>query len=180
MTAGHCVEPNGLSFGDVVWTNWRAGVGTIGLPGHTTTYGDLALMKVGHPPATIGRIRPGHAFYSVLPGGGVEDSDRSLEAALLREIEEELGGQAVIHSLIHIDGSVPGQRQYIFLARIDAWDIGARSGPEFNDPARGQYLLQTTPLTRDAVAGLNLLPDAVAVLLAGHVRVLFAMADLRG
>ncbi|MDP4505842.1 NUDIX hydrolase [Nonomuraea turcica] len=128
---------------------------------------------------TIGRIRPGRAFYSVLPGGGVEDRDRSLEAALLREIDEELGGQAVIHSLIHIDDSVPGQRQYIFLARIDAWDIRARSGPEFNDPARGQYLLQTTPLTRDAVAGLNLLPDAVAVLLADHVRVLFAMVDLR-
>ncbi|WP_327587907.1 NUDIX domain-containing protein [Nonomuraea sp. NBC_00507] len=129
---------------------------------------------------TIGRIRPGHASYSVLPGGGVEDSDRSLEAALQREIEEELGGQAVIHSLIHIDDSVPGQRQYIFLARIDAWDIRARSGPEFNDPARGQYLLQATPLTREAVVGLNLLPDVVAVLLADHVRVLFAMADLRG
>ncbi|WP_171074623.1 NUDIX domain-containing protein [Nonomuraea basaltis] len=70
----------------------------------------------------------------LLPGGGVEDRDRSLEAALLREIDEELGGQAVIHSLLHIDDSVPEQRQYIFLARIDTWDIRTRCGPEFNDP----------------------------------------------
>ncbi|MGW0201981.1 DNRLRE domain-containing protein [Nonomuraea sp. NPDC003201] len=51
MTAGHCVDAKSFTFGDVVWTNWKKGVGTVGLPGDTTTYGDLALLKVGHPPA---------------------------------------------------------------------------------------------------------------------------------
>ncbi|MGI5292815.1 NUDIX domain-containing protein [Nonomuraea polychroma] len=128
---------------------------------------------------TIARIKPAQRPYSVLPGGGVEVHDPGLEAALLREIDEELGGQPVIHSVIHIDDSVPGQRQYIFLARISAWDLGARTGPEFSDPSRGQYVLQSTPLTRDAVVALNLKPDAVADLLAEHAHSLFAIEDLR-
>ncbi|MGW6505256.1 hypothetical protein [Nonomuraea angiospora] len=45
MTAGHCVDAKSFTFGDVVWTNWKKGVGTVGLPGDTTTYGDLALQS---------------------------------------------------------------------------------------------------------------------------------------
>ncbi|MEV5576208.1 NUDIX domain-containing protein [Spirillospora sp. NPDC052269] len=40
----------------------------------------------------IKRIKPGHAVYYVTPGGTVEDGDDSAEAALHREVREELGG----------------------------------------------------------------------------------------
>ncbi|SDH37244.1 NUDIX domain-containing protein [Nonomuraea jiangxiensis] len=40
---------------------------------------------------TIKRIKPEQMPYRVLPGGGVEDSDTSLEAALKSELREEAG-----------------------------------------------------------------------------------------
>ncbi|GAA1994340.1 NUDIX domain-containing protein [Kitasatospora viridis] len=43
----------------------------------------------------ISRIRPGIPPYQVLVGGGVEDDDADLEAALLREIHEDSIDQAL-------------------------------------------------------------------------------------
>ncbi|WP_328794509.1 NUDIX domain-containing protein [Herbidospora solisilvae] len=108
---------------------------------------------------TIKRVRPGRAPYWVLPGGGVEPEDRSLEETLLREVREELGGDAVIDSLFHVaDG------QYFYLGRIHAWDPALRTGPEFSDPARGEYLVEEIPLSR--LAEIDLKPEVVAELLA--------------
>jgi 8-oxo-dGTP pyrophosphatase MutT (NUDIX family) len=42
------------------------------------------------------RQRPDRAPYRVLPGGAVEATDPSIQAALARELREELGAQAVI------------------------------------------------------------------------------------
>ncbi len=42
----------------------------------------------------IKRTKPGQAPYWTAPGGGVEDSDASAEAALYRELAEELGAKA--------------------------------------------------------------------------------------
>jgi hypothetical protein len=42
----------------------------------------------------IRRTKPGHAPYWTAPGGGVEASDESVEAALHRELAEELGAEA--------------------------------------------------------------------------------------
>ncbi|MGH3631095.1 MAG: NUDIX domain-containing protein, partial [Sciscionella sp.] len=50
----------------------------------------------------IKRVRPGILPYWVLPGGGVEPSDASREAALHCEIHEELAGTAEIVSLLHV------------------------------------------------------------------------------
>ena len=48
----------------------------------------------------IRRDRPGRATYWVLPGGHVDPGDQSLEAALSREISEEIAGEAEITSLV--------------------------------------------------------------------------------
>jgi hypothetical protein len=44
---------------------------------------------------------------------------------------------------------------------------GDRTGPEFRDPARGQYYLHGVPLT---LAAINLKPEAVASFLLGALR----------
>ncbi|MGV9601367.1 NUDIX hydrolase [Streptosporangium sandarakinum] len=120
-----------------------------------TPAGHLLLIK---------RIRPGAAPYWVLPGGGVETDDVSLEAALHRELHEELAGTATICSLIHvIEGD---DRQHVFLARTHTWDPARRSGPEFADPARGDYVVQEVPLTAAGLAGITLVPASAARLLA--------------
>ena len=96
---------------------------------------------------TIRRIRPGEDTYWVLPGGGI-DAGEDLETALARELHEEIAATADIHSLLHIL-ELGGERQYFYLARVRAWSAspGDRSGPEFADAARGEYHLQTIPLT---------------------------------
>lgn len=130
----------------------------------------------------IKRIRLGRAPYWVLPGGGVEPDDRDLEAALHREIHEELAGQADIHSLLQI---VPlnGQNQYIYLARIHHWNFADRNGPEFTRPGQGQYFLDSIPLELSALDRINLLPPETTDLLrrtiAGGVD-LFDLPDARG
>ena len=84
----------------------------------------------------IKRVKPGQCPYWVLPGGGVDPTDSSLEDALHREIREELAGTADIHSLIQVVER-GGERQYIFLTRIRTWDFADRSGPEAS-PATDQ------------------------------------------
>ncbi len=54
------------------------------------------LVTPGGNLLTIKRDRPGVDPYRVLPGGGVEPGDTTLEAALLREIDEELAGRPAI------------------------------------------------------------------------------------
>ncbi|MFF5204909.1 NUDIX domain-containing protein [Streptosporangium sp. NPDC000396] len=126
---------------------------------------------------TIKRIRPGMAPYWVLPGGGVEPGDTDLEAALHREISEELSGNATICSLIHI--AQGEDREYFFLARIHVWDASRRNGPEFTDPTRGQYLVEEIPLTPASLARIDLKPPPIARLLTEHTAKLFRLPDLR-
>ena len=114
---------------------------------------------------TIRRERPGSAIFWVLPGGHVEPTDATLEDALQREISEELGGTAQVHSLIHVlDGT--DDRQYIYLARIDTWSFDDRGGPEFSEPGRGRYDLEAIPLTPAGLRSIDLKPDAIADLLS--------------
>lgn len=105
------------------------------------------LITPQHTMLAIKRIRPGTPAYWVLPGGGVEDSDESLEAALHREVWEEIAGRAEITGLLHTMDS-DSEQQYFYLARIEEWNFDERSGPEFTRVDRGEYLLEEIPLPR--------------------------------
>jgi ADP-ribose pyrophosphatase YjhB (NUDIX family) len=133
----------------------------------------------------IKRTRPGTAPYWVLPGGHVEPDDADHEAALHRELREELAGDAEIHSLVQVvDSEDESDRQYFYVARIHAWRFEDRSGPEFTDPdpARGSYELQQIPLTPEALASIDLKPEPTAELIRQSVAThdgLYALPDLR-
>lgn len=140
------------------------------------------LVTPGLDLLTIKRIRPGQDPYWVLPGGGVEVGE-DLEAALARELREEIAATADVHSLLYVLER-GGERQYFYLARVHSWsaDPGDRTGPEFADPARGEYRLETVPLTAEALMAMDLKPGELAKLLTGQLGSgvdLFDLPDLR-
>lgn len=53
----------------------------------------------------IKRTKPGQEPYWTAPGGDVEDSDSSIEAALYRELSEELGAEAAGASQVFLFSS---------------------------------------------------------------------------
>jgi len=74
----------------------------------------------------------------VLPGGGVEPGE-DLEAALARDLRDEIAATVGVHSLLHFLEH-DGERQYFYLARAHTClpSPGDRTGPEFTDPARSE------------------------------------------
>lgn len=129
----------------------------------------------------IRRTKPHQAIYWVLPGGSIEASDESLEAAAHREICEETGGHADLHRLVHI-ATVAGGSHAIFLGRIQQWDPALRSGPELHKPDGGLYDLEELDLDPATLSDGRLWPVPTAAWLAGILRTgadLFAVTDLR-
>ncbi|MFB7280359.1 NUDIX domain-containing protein [Streptomyces hydrogenans] len=116
----------------------------------------------------IRRTRPGVPAYWVLPGGGVESGDASREAALHREIHEEIAGKADIVRLLHTM-ETDDERQLFYLARIATWSFDDRTGPEFSAEGRGEYALEEVPLTREGLDGIDLRPEEIAHVLRGAI-----------
>ncbi|MFF4079988.1 NUDIX domain-containing protein [Streptomyces sp. NPDC001777] len=116
----------------------------------------------------IRRTRPGIPVYWVLPGGGVEPSDASREAALHREIHEEIAGKADSIRLLHTMES-GDERQLFYLARIATWSFDDRTGPEFSAEGRGEYALEEIPLTVEGIDGIGLKPEEIAHMLRGAI-----------
>ena len=112
----------------------------------------------------IRRIWPGGTPYWVLPGGHVEPGDPSLGAALIREVREEVGTEPQITGLLLVLAE-EHQRQHFYLARIQSWSEADRTGPEFDDPDRGEYRLEEIPLTAQALDAIYLEPEPIAALL---------------
>ncbi|MFJ2432800.1 NUDIX domain-containing protein [Streptomyces anulatus] len=116
----------------------------------------------------IRRTRPGIPEYWVLPGGGVEPSDESREAALHREIHEEIAGKADIIRLLYTMES-DDERQFFYLARVATWSFDDRTGPEFSAESRGEYALEEIPLTTEGLDGIGLKPEEIAHVLRGAI-----------
>jgi 8-oxo-dGTP pyrophosphatase MutT (NUDIX family) len=137
------------------------------------TASDEALM--------IKRIRPGMAPYWVLPGGHVDPGDPTLEAALAREILEELAGELEVLSLIHIE-ELDDELQFFYLGRIEHWSFADRTGPEFSEDGRGEYALDEIPLTLEALSLIDLKPAEIAAVVRAAVADgdLFSLPDLTG
>ncbi|MFR9727517.1 NUDIX hydrolase [Streptomyces sp. MS19] len=113
----------------------------------------------------IKRVRSGRPPYWVVVGGGVENTDADHEAALLREVREEIAGEAEIVRPFHQLTNPSGETEHFYLARIRTWNFENRSGPEFQRDDRGEYVLEEIPLTPDALADVNLLPAEISIAL---------------
>lgn len=110
----------------------------------------------------IKRIKPGQASYWTTPGGGVESTDVCLEAALRRELREELGAAADRFAEVFLFTAPAGAGvsvQHFFVGRLLRLRVEARSGPEFADPARGEYQLDRVAI--DELHTVELRPDAL-------------------
>ncbi|MEL5958101.1 NUDIX domain-containing protein [Streptomyces sp. CLV115] len=116
----------------------------------------------------IRRTKPEIPEYWVLPGGGVEPGDASREAALHREIHEEIAGKADIVGLLHTMES-DDERQLFYLARIATWSFDDRTGPEFSAEGRGEYALEEIPRTEEGLDGIDLKPEEIAHVLRGAI-----------
>lgn len=98
----------------------------------------------------IKRVKPDRsAPYWVAPGGGVEWTDFDLIAALERELYEELGAAAtVLATAFVLEHEKAGKQleEHFFVCLLRDFDLSKRYGPEFNDPARGEFILEFIPL----------------------------------
>ncbi|MFJ3206098.1 NUDIX domain-containing protein [Streptomyces sp. NPDC086989] len=116
----------------------------------------------------IRRTKPDIPEYWVLPGGGVEPSDESREAALHREIDEEIAGKADIIRLLHTL-ETDDERQLFYLARIATWSFEDRTGPEFSAEGRGEYKLEEIPLTAEGLDAIDLKPEEIVRVLRNGI-----------
>lgn len=105
----------------------------------------------------IKRVRPGSPPYWTTPGGKVEPADASLEAALHRELMEELGATAELFGRIHAVEPTDDHptRQHVFLARLLTMDPSLRSGPELTPG----HIVDLVSL--DRLATIDLRPPAL-------------------
>lgn len=130
--------------------------------------GELLLIK---------RIKPGQPPYWTAPGGGVENGDESIEAALHRELAEELGARAVGLSQVFLVSSRSDAGvsvQHFFVAKLLGLDESARTGPEFDDVSRGGYDLERVDLRDDALAEIDLKPPALKEFILANREALLA------
>lgn len=112
----------------------------------------------------IKRTRPGEAPYWTAPGGGVDETDPSPSAALARELGEELGATAVGYEQVFLFSSPSGDGvavQHFFVCRLTDLDPAARTGEEFQDPARGGYDVDFVDLVSGALVDVDLKPAAL-------------------
>jgi ADP-ribose pyrophosphatase YjhB (NUDIX family) len=132
--------------------------------------GQLVLIK---------RTKPGHAPYWVTPGGGIEETDGSPEAALHRELAEELGAKALVASQVFLCSSPSDAGvavQHFFVARLLEMDETRRSGPEFTDASRGGYAADRVDLLGDDLAEIDLKPGALKQFIMANREALLAEA----
>ncbi|ACY97475.1 MULTISPECIES: NUDIX domain-containing protein [Thermomonospora] len=124
--------------------------------------GDLVLLR---------RTKPGRRPYWSTPGGEIEPQDADPEAALRRELDEELGATVgPVRQVFAYTEQTLGLRYLstFYLCRLTGMDLSRRHGPEFDDPSKGVYEVDRVPCSAEAVAAIDLFPAPLAAYLRAH------------
>jgi len=124
----------------------------------------------------IKRIKPGQAPYWTTPGGGVEPTDVSLEAALRRELQEELGVEADRFAQVFLFTAPAGEGvsvQHFFACRLLRLNEDARTGQEFAEPSRGGYQLDRIRI--DELPAVDLKPEGLTEFISSNKEALRSM-----
>lgn len=118
------------------------------------------------------RRKPGREPYWNTPGGKVEPGDASPEAALRRELDEELGATVGPLRQVFAYAEQTLGLHYLstfYVCRLKEMDLSRQHGPEFADPSKGSYEVDRVPCTREAIAAINLFPAPLVNYLREHV-----------
>ena len=127
------------------------------------------------------RNKPGVPIYWATPGGHVEQTDKSIEAALKRELAEELNARVINISQVFIYSSISPTGlivEHFFVARLARMDESApRPGVEFQNPdAHGTYKIERINLHHASLESLNLQPGALKRFVIDNKDALIAIA----
>ncbi|MEW9533947.1 NUDIX domain-containing protein [Microbispora sp. NPDC049125] len=141
---------------------------------HPVRHSVRAILLDGDDVVLFRRVRPGREPYWVTPGGGVEPTDASLEAALRRELDEELGATAgpALHVFTLVE---PGRLSTVYACRLVGMDLSRRSGPEFLEPDIGLHEVRRMP--PEKVASLPLVPPELGEFITASAATLPALLD---
>ncbi len=142
------------------------------------------------------RTLPGHPSYWSTVGGGVDQQDASVEAALHRELAEELGAtvdrvQQVFLTSAPGHGGAGSDRRgagsgrepgitvhHFFVCRLVSMDLTTRTGTEFTNPAKGRYDVERIDLHGEDLARFALQPETVKeFILANRAALLDAVGE---
>ncbi|GIH67643.1 NUDIX domain-containing protein [Microbispora siamensis] len=133
-----------------------------------------AILFDGDDVVLFRRVRPGREPYWVTPGGGVEPTDATPEAALRRELDEELGATAgpALHVFTLAE---PGRLSTVFACRLVSLDLSRRSGPEFLEPDIGLH--EVRRVRPEDVRTLNMVPPELGEFVSANAATLPALLD---
>jgi 8-oxo-dGTP pyrophosphatase MutT (NUDIX family) len=137
-----------------------------------------ALLLDGDELILFRRTRPDRDLYWTTPGGGVEAGDTDPEAALRRELDEELGASAGELRQVFVLAEQTPVGDYLhtfYLARLISMDLSRRHGPEIDNLSRGRYDAERIPCTPEAITAINLRPRYLVDYLRAHARELPAL-----
>jgi ADP-ribose pyrophosphatase YjhB (NUDIX family) len=110
------------------------------------------------------RTLPKRRPYWSTPGGGVDATDSSVEAALHRELAEELGASVDRTQQVFLASPPRGDGiaiQHFFVCRLVSMDLTKRTGSEFGNPAKGRYDVERIDLRGKKLARYDLQPPEV-------------------
>ncbi|WP_405566937.1 NUDIX domain-containing protein [Streptomyces phaeochromogenes] len=115
---------------------------------------------------------PGAGPYWTTVGGSVEPDDADLEAALRREVMEEIGARigpvTEVLSVTEPGGATTVVEHY-FLADLLDMRLDRRHGPELDSPDTGDFEPVRVALRVAAVTALDLQPAELAEYVLEHV-----------
>lgn len=122
--------------------------------------GGYALMHRLDVKKTENSNKP-YGEYYVFAGGGVEDSDKSLEDAVKREILEEFGIEVEVKEKLYYEKIDDDVDEYLFFCVYKSGEFGTGNGPEFSgDPNyidRGKYI--PCIVSKEEIKKIRLIPE---------------------